>query len=323
MPDTATELQPNRLVPKSGDVFDVIIIGAGPAGMSAALGAGRARLKTLIIDKALPGGQTTTACNIYNYLGFPGGILGADLAKKMEDHLFEYGIYHTCESVDTINDIYEKEKVVRTDLNNLYRTKGIIISVGLEPKKLNMPFERQFLGRGISYCAQCDAANYAGKVVAVIGGGNCACYAADYLSQFAKKIYMIHQKDHLRAVMTLKEKIFNNPIINLMWDSQVTEVFGIDKVEKIKVVNMLNDQYTWLDVNAIFIYAGRIPPVEILNLNLKRDEGGFIITDEYMRTNIPGVYAAGDVRSKQIRQIPTAVSDGMIAAINVERDLTR
>jgi thioredoxin reductase (NADPH) len=302
--------------------YDLLIIGAGPAGMSAALCAGRAKLKVIILEKALPGGETSTACIIDNYLGFPGGILGEDLSKKMEEHMNDYNIQYSCETVESI-DLKNNQKIVTTDLGTSYQAKGIIIATGLEPKKLGASFEERFLGRGISYYAKGDAPFYKEKDVAVIGGGNCACYAADYLSNFVDKIYLIHHSDNIKAVKSLKEKVLNNPKINPLWNSSVQDAFGIDKLEKIKITNSLNNQHTWLDVKAMFVYSGRIPPRVKLHKNLETDEKGYIMTDECMRTNLSGIYAVGDIRSKQIRQIPTAVADGMIAAINVERDILR
>ncbi len=303
------------------DYFDVIIVGSGPGGMSAALCAARAKLSVLIIDRNLPGGQTATAYKISNYLGFPAGILGSDLSVKMEDHLNSYGVAYRCETVEDVSDFEDGLKVVKTDLANQYKTKGVILALGLEPKPLETNFERQFLGRGISYYAQSDIEYYRDKDVAVIGGGNCACYAADYLSQYVNKLFLIHRSDYLKAVRNLKQKVMTNDNINVIWNTVPVDAFGIEKLEKIKLSNVVTQQETWLDVNGVFIYVGRIPPNEILNLNLSLDEKGHIITDEFMRTNIPGIYAAGDIRSKQIRQIATAVSDGMIAAINLDKDL--
>jgi thioredoxin reductase (NADPH) len=319
--DTQVKLKKAQIIPKSGDLFDVIIIGAGPAGMSAALCAGRARLKILILDKAMPGGQTSTAYRIYNYIGFPNGILGPDLAERMEDHLDNYNIYYACEGVEDIGQIHAAEKNIQTDMGNFYRTKAIIIATGLEPKFLDEPFEKRFLGRGISYYAQCDGEAYRDKDVVVIGGGNCACYAAEYLAKTVNKLTLIHRSDYINAVSNLREKIFNNPKIDILWNSEVVDAFGIDHLAKLKVYNRTTQQHTWLDAKAAFIYVGRIPNKTIMSLDLSVDEKGYVVTDEYMRTNIKGVYAAGDIRSKQIRQIATAVSDGMIAAINVERDV--
>ncbi len=317
-----TLVESQQLRPNNGDSFDLIIIGAGPAGMSAAICAGRARLKTLVIEKALPGGQATTAYHITNYLGFPDGILGDSLTFEMEKHMASFSIYYTCESVEDIA-LMGEDKLVTTDMGQSYKSRAVIIAGGLEPKKIGAEFEKKFLGRGISYYAQGDVSFYKDKDVAVIGGGNCACYAADYLAESVNQLYLIHRSDSLKAVSNLKEKVMSNPKIHIIWHSELVDIFGLDKVEKMKVRHVLNDQHTWLDVKGVFVYVGRMPNSNLLHLNLNLDESGYIITDEYMRTNIKGVYAAGDIRSKQIRQIATAVSDGMIAAINAERDLSR
>ncbi|NDC82776.1 FAD-dependent oxidoreductase [bacterium] len=318
-----TLVEREKYKPRNYEDFDLIVIGAGPGGMSAALCACRAKLKTLIIERAVPGGQASTAYIVDNLLGFPGGVLGDTIGRRMEEHLEGHGCYVSFETVEDIESISDREKAVRTNMGHTYKAKAIIISVGLEPQKLDQPFESKFLGRGISYYAQGDASFYQGKDVAVIGGGNCACYAAEYLSQFVNQLYLIHQSDSIKAVRALKEKIVHNPKIQIVWDSKLVDVFGIDKVEKVKIQNSITDQHTWIDVKGVFVYTGRIPPREILNLNLESDAKGFIITDEYMRTNLQGIYAVGDIRSKQVRQIATAVSDGMIAAVNVERDLQR
>lgn len=309
--------------PENGEGFDVVVIGAGPGGMSAALCAARAKLNVLVLEKALPGGQASTAYRIFNFLGYPDGIMGVELAKRMEDHLNQYEIAYSCENVSDIVNIHGPEKKVHTDLGNIYSAKTIIIATGLEPKRLDMPFESKFYGRGISYFAQGDAEDYAGKDVAVIGGGNCACYATEFLSEHVNQLYIIHSGDQLKAVKYVKEKIEKNPKITTIWNSKVVDVFGIDKVEKIKLENLVTGQYTWLDVKGVFLYVGRRPPRDLVNLNVHVDESGYVVTDEYMRTNIKGVYAVGDIRAKQIRQIATAVSDGMIAAVNIERDFFR
>ena len=318
--ETLVEKQP--LKPQQEDIFDIIIIGAGAAGITAAISAARANLKILIIEKALPGGQVSTAYKITNMPGYSSGVFGDDLAVSMEKHLNDYDFYYTCESATDIANKREF-KVVRTDLGSDYRGKSVLIAPGLEPKQLNTDFEKHFIGRGISYYAQGDVENYKDTDVAVIGGGNCACYAADYLSNFVNKLYLIHRSDNIKAVKKLKNKILDNPKIDIIWDSDLEDVFGIDKIEKIKIKNVINDTHTWIDVKGVFVYVGRKPPSTILNVDIDTDSDGFIVTDEYMRTNIKGIYAAGDIRVKQIRQIATAVSDGMIAAINIERDLQR
>ena len=277
----------------------------------------------MLFRSALPGGETATAYQVSNYLGFPGGILGEELSLRMEQQLEEYQLYFTCEPVEDILNAAGKEKEVRTQLGRSYKTKAIILACGLEPKLLGADFEKKFTARGISYYAQGDANEYKGKDVAVIGGGNCACYAADYLSKFVNKLYLIHRSDDLKAVKRLKQKIFDNPVIDILWNTEPVEAFGLDRLEKIKLNNIVTHQTTWLDVKGVFVYVGRTPPEDILSFEVNVDENGFIVTDDYMRTNVKGIYAAGDIRSKQIRQIATAVSDGMIAGINVEKDLNR
>lgn len=322
--NTQTIAEPIKKSPENNDLFDVIIIGSGPSGMSAGICASRSDLKTLVIEKALPGGECSTACRIDNFIGQPkSGILGEDLGRVMEEQMFTHDIFYTCETVIDFINIHGPVKSVVTSLGNEYRTKTIILAIGLEPKKLNAEFENRFMGHGISYYAQADRSFYENKNIVVIGGGNCACYAADYLSTFVNHVYMIHNYDQLRAVKKLKQTIESNEKITLMWNSKVTEVFGVDHVERVKTEHVLTGQSTWLDAQGIFIYVGRVPPQDIVRFDIELDEKGFIITDEYMRTNISGVYAAGDIRSKQVRQIAPAVSDGMLAAINVERDFFR
>ncbi len=309
--------------PQNGEKFDLVIIGAGPAGMSAALCAGRAHLKTLILEKALPGGQIGTAYTIKNYLGFSKDILGEQLALKMEAQLDKYDLYYSRETVLDIEACPNELKVVQTDANHFYLTKTVIIATGLEPKKLETDFEKAFLGRGLSYYAQSDWKSYRNKNVAVIGGGNCACYAADFLAEYANHVYVIHRFDTLKAVKSLKEKILNNPKITVLWQSEVVEAFGLKKLEKIRCTNAVTQNATWIEVQGMFVYIGRIPPKEILHMGMALDEEGYVVTDETMRTSLKGIYAAGDIRSKQIRQIATAVADGMIAAINAEREVSR
>jgi thioredoxin reductase (NADPH) len=319
-----TALEPVRLIPKHLEEFDLVIVGAGPAGSSAAICAARAKLKILILERAVIGGQAGMSYHVENLLGYQEGVLGENLARTIEKQVMTHECYVSFETVEQIvADNTMAPKAVHTNTGNIYYAKAVILANGLEPQKLDKPFENSFFGRGISYYAQGDAAFYANKAVAVIGGGNCACYAADYLSGFVEHLYLIHHSNTVKAVKTLKEKILNNPKIQCIWDSRLEDVFGIDKVEKIKVMNSMTGQHTWLDVKGVFLYVGRIPPKDFAVEGLRTDEKGFVITDECMRSNIKGVYAVGDIRSKQIRQIATAVSDGMIAAVNVERDLAR
>ncbi len=302
--------------------YDIIVVGAGPSGMSAAICAARAQLKVLVLDKAIPGGEASTAYRVDNYLGFPGGVMGLDLARQMEEHMRTFNIDFVCATVDDVRSMGPLDQKVSTDMGRTFLTKAVILSVGLEPKPLGREFEKRFFGRGVSYYAQGDGRSYQGQHVAVIGGGNCACYAAEYLAEHVDRLYLIHRSGHIKAVKSLHDKVLSNPKIQPIWNSEVEDAFGVDKIEKIKVYNTVTGQSIWLDVKCIFVYVGRMPPKEILNLNLQLDEDGYIITDEYMRTSLPGIYAAGDARSKQIRQIATAVADGMIAAVNAGRDIS-
>ena len=313
MPSPAKEIQ------KAEKCYDIVIVGAGPAGMSAAICAARAGLSILLIDQVAMGGEVGLSYKIDNFLGFPGGILGNDLSETMQQQIIDNKIDVVYETVEDILSPHAKVKVIKTDSQNIYKTKTIILALGLEPKKVNKDYEKQFFGRGVSYYAQCDAEFYKDKTVAVLGGGNCACYAANYIAEHVEKLYIIHKSNSLKAVKTLKDKVLTNPKIVPVWNSDVTEVFGIDRVEKIKVDNLETNQHTWIDVKCLFLYVGRIPSVNPVSLEINTDENRFIVTDEYMQTNINGIYAAGDIRSKQIRQIATAVSDGMIASINAGR----
>lgn len=309
--------------PIENDCFDVTIIGAGPAGLSAAICANRAKLNVLLLEKAIPGGGCTTACKIDNLVGYPDGILGVELAQRMEKQAFSYPLTYHCETVTDILNIDSNEKIIKTDLGNTYKSKAIILALGLEPKQLEHSFATRFLGRGVSYYAQGDFESYQNEDVVVYGGGNCACYAADYLAKVVKKVYLVHPSDAIKAVQSLKDAITSAPNIDIIWNSVVADVFGIDHLEKIKIEHTQTHQSTWLDAKALFVYIGRRPSKEIISPEIECDENGYIITDEGMRTNIRGIYAVGDIRNKQIRQIATAISDGMLAAVNIERDILR
>ena len=226
--------------PENGEEFDIIVIGAGPAGMSTAMCARRGGLKTLLIEQALPGGHASTAYHIDNYLGSTTGVLGEDLGRTMEEQVSEYEHYYSCEMVEDIIEFKDNVKLIKTELNNEYRAKAIVIATGLQPKTLDADFEKVF-GRGVSYYAQCDVDMYKDADVAVIGV-EIVCYAAEFYQ--TNKLYLIHKSDHVKAVQKLREKILNNPKIHCLRNSDLSDIFGIDKVEKIKIKNTLSDQYT-------------------------------------------------------------------------------
>ena len=235
--------------------------------------------------------------------------------------MFSHDVFYCCETVIDFLNVHGPVKTVTTSLGNTYRTKTIILAIGLEPKKLNADFEDRFMGQGISYYAQADPSYYKDKNAVVIGGGNCACYAADYLSKFVNHVYMVHNYDSIRAVKKLKGSVESNEKITIMWNSKVTELFGVDHVERVHTENVITGQSTWLDAQGVFIYVGRVPPQDIVRFDVELDEQDSLSP---MNTagNRKGIYA-GDIRSKQVRQIAPAVSDGMIAAINIERDFFR
>lgn len=293
--------------------FDCIILGAGPAGMSAALYASRCCLKTAIIDVNAIGGAPVNYCEIENYLGF-GKIQGFELCEKFENHISEFDIqkfpYEEIKSVDLVSPI---KKIIT--LNQEFSAKSVIIATGAKNKKLNVKGEIENIGKGVSYCAVCDGAFYKDKIVAVVGGGNSALEEALYLTNHAKKVYLIHRRDEFRADKIVQDKIFSSKKIEFIPDSIVEEILADKYVNSIKIKNVKTNKITKLKTDGIFPYIGLEPNIEHFCAQLKLDESGFILTDEFMKTNIDGVYAIGDVRKTPLRQVITAVADGAIAGI--------
>lgn len=292
-------------------MYDLIIIGGGPAGLTASIYAKRFGLNALLIEKFGTGGQVPLTDLIDNYPGFPDGISGVELATRITEQAKKFNV----EIVnDEVIDVELNEiKKVKTS-NGVYESKGIIIATGASPKKLNIPGEKEFTGRGVSYCAVCDAYFYKNKDVVVVGGGDSALTEALYLTTFVNKLYLVHRRDKFRAAQYLQEKVFNNKKIELLLNSELKEIKGEKRVQKVLVYNKEKNESIELDVNGVFIYVGYNPNTEIFKNKINLDENGFIITDEEMRTNVKFVYAAGDVRRKSLRQIITACSDGAIAA---------
>lgn len=297
--------------------FDCIILGGGPAGLSASLYAHRAGLKTTIIDVTALGGAPINYCEIENYLGFK-KIQGFELCEKFENHIGEFEIekypYEEIKSIDLISPI----KKIKT-LNHEFSAKSIIIATGAKNKKLGVAGEIENIGHGVSYCAVCDGAFYKDKIVAVVGGGNSALEEALYLTKHAKKVYLIHRRGTFRADKIIQDKIFSNKKIELVLDSVVEEILADEKVHTIKIKNVKNNKNAKLKVDGIFPYIGLEPNIEHFGAQLKLDESGFILTDEFMKTNIDGIYAIGDVRKTPLRQVITAVSDGAIAGIEASK----
>ena len=297
--------------------YDVAVIGGGPAGLGAAIYAARGGLKTLVIEKGLIGGQILLTADVDNYPGFEETISGYDLVEKMRKQAEKFQAEFREEEVTAIS-LEGLCKIVETDRNS-YRAKAIIYCAGAHPRKLAVPGEERFTGRGVSYCATCDGALFRNKTVAVIGGGDSAVEEAEFLTRFADKVYIIHRRDKLRAVHAVQERAFKNKKINFIWDTVVHEIIGDEKVEKLILFNKQKNLIFDLKVDGVFVYVGIIPNNSLIESRIELDPHGFVLTDDDRQTNIPGIFAAGDIIHKVLRQVVTAVSDGATAAFSAEK----
>lgn len=299
-------------------MYDVIIVGGGPAGLTAAIYSCRAGKKVLLIERMVPGGQVAYTSTVENYTGFK-KLSGGELAELMFNHAKSFNPDIVFSDVLDIN-LNEKVKKVVTH-SGTFESKTIILCLGASAKQLNLQNERKFLGRGVSYCATCDGSFFKDKVVAIVGGGNSSLEEAIYLSALAKKVYLIHRRDEFRGEQILVNKITElskkeNSNLEILYSSAVKAINGENKLEDVVVTNLKSKEDQTLKTDALFIAIGRKPDTEILQGKINLDANGYIITNEKMETSVAGVYAAGDVRQKQLRQIVTAVSDGAIASIN-------
>lgn len=297
--------------------FDLVIIGGGPAGLTAGLYAARARMNAVMIEKVVPGGQILTTDWIENYPGFPEGLTGWDLVAKLTEQVKRFNLNienGNVVSLDFSGDIKKIELSNRT-----ITTKAVIIATGASPRKLGVPGEERFIGKGVSFCGTCDAPFFKDRVVAAVGGGDTAVQESLYLTKFAKKVYLIHRRDELRATKILQERVFANDKIELVWDSVITDIEGgLMNVEKVALKNVKTDETKKLDVDGCFVWVGIHPNTEFVKGAVKVDESGFVITDARMETSVPGVFAVGDVRNTPLRQIVTAAGDGAIASFSAE-----
>lgn len=301
-------------------IYDTIIIGGGPAGYTAALYAARGGLDTLLLERMSVGGQMTLTGDIDNYPGFDEGIDGFTLGMKMQKGAERFGAkteYAEVRSVDFSGDI----KRVEAESGN-YFSKTVIIAAGANPRKLGIAGEQEFIGRGVHYCAHCDGRFYKDKTVAVIGGGNSAVADALYLSRLVKKVYLIHRRDSLRAEKIYHEPLMKTENVEFLWDSTVSEFITDTRVTGIKVKNVKTNAITEISCDGIFISIGRSPATDFLMGKIKLDENGYIIADESTRTSVKGVFAAGDIRTKALRQVVTAAADGAVAAHYAEEYLS-
>ena len=297
--------------------LDLIIIGGGPAGLTAAIYAGRAKLNTLLLENMILGGQVRNSFTIENYPGFK-SIEGGKLADLIQEQAAEFGA--VIDEFDLIENIYlsDEEKTVETE-TYIYKPKAVIIATGAVPRKLPIKGENEFAGRGIHYCAVCDGAMYEGKNIAVVGGGNSALEEALFLTRFAEKVYLVRRYDYFRGEQSVIDEVFNHPKIEVLLNEDMIEAKGDDFLNSVVLKNTVSKEISELKVDAVFGYIGTEPKTADIKEYLNLTEQGYIITDEDMQTNIKGVYAAGDVRDKKFRQITTAVADGTIALLNAEK----
>jgi thioredoxin reductase (NADPH) len=300
-----------------GERYDLIIIGGGPAGLTAGLYASRARLSTLLIEKGIMGGQITNAELVENYPGFPQGISGFELGQLMHQQATKYGLETFIAEVSGV-EFAEAIKVIHTS-EGTYQAKAVIIAGGSEHGKLGIPGEERLLGKGVSYCATCDGALFRDQRVAVLGGGDAAITEALFLTRFASKVMVIHRRDQLRASKILQEKVFASPKIDFFWDMVVEEIIGDGEVRELRLRNVKNGKIFTLAASGVFIYVGLKPNTDYLKDILPLDEARHILVNPLMETKIPGVFAAGDICHNSARQAITAAGSGATAALSAER----
>lgn len=302
-------------------VFDMVVIGGGPGGYTAALYAARAGLDTVVLEKLSAGGQIALATQVDNYPGFPDGIDGYTLGENMRLGAERFGAKTELAEVYAV-DLRADPKVIETSEGTFYG-KTAVLATGASPKVLGLPGEQELVGRGVSYCATCDGMFYRGKTVVIVGGGNTAAAEALALSRIVKEVILVHRRDTLRA-----SKIYHVPLmqagnVKFIWNSTVTQLVYGEKLSGVKIKNLLTGEETLQETDGLFVSIGRAPATKMVKQQLTLDEGGYVAADESTRTNIPGVFAVGDLRSKSVRQVVTAVADGAVAAHYAEEYLSQ
>ncbi len=302
----------------SAQEYDIIIIGGGPAGMTAGLYASRAELKTLLVEKMIMGGQMMTATLVENWPGYPGGIEGPELMTRFQQHCVEFGLETTTGEVEKIEDLGKQKRLVIDGKE--YLCKAVIVATGANPRKLGIAGEEVLVGRGVSYCATCDGAFFRNVAIAVIGGGDTAAEEAVFLTRFASRIYLVHRRDELRTTKILQNRIFANDKIEMVWNSVVT---GLDSdntgLTGIKVENIETGESRQLDAVGMFVAIGVSPISQFLGGLIDLDESGYVKAGENAHTSVAGVFAAGDCRTNVLKQVSTAVGDGAVAATQAEK----
>lgn len=302
--------------------FDLIIVGGGPAGLCAAMYAGRGMLNAVLLERGIPGGELLNTELIEDYPGFE-SILGRDLAARMAAHAEKFGANIRQEVVEGIQRLDDGTFEVLTGTGQRYLAPAVILTAGGTPVKLGVPGELEYAGRGVSYCAVCDGAFFKGETIAVVGGGDAAVEEADYLTRYAEKVYVIHRRDSFRASKLLQERLFANPKIEVIWNKRVVEVQGEPSgVKQLQLEDTATGEKSTLGVTGVFIFIGFKPNSGLIKEHFDHDPAGYIVTDDRMMTSIPGLFAAGDLRVQLTRQVTTAVGDATTAAIAVEKYLT-
>jgi thioredoxin reductase (NADPH) len=303
--------------------YDVVIIGAGPAGMCAGMYAGRSMLRTVVLEQGMPGGELLNTEVIEDYIGFE-HILGWELAEKFNSHAVKFGAeIRTSVRVEKVRKIADGTFETITENGDVFRSPAVIVTAGGTPVKLEVPGEIEYAGKGVSYCAICDGAFFKGHTIVVVGGGDAACEEADFLTRYAEKVWLVHRRDEFRASKIVQQRLFANPKIEVIWDTVVDRIAGADGLMTHAALRNVKTGATRdLTATGIFIFVGFTPNTGVIEGHVEHDAAGYLLTDANMQTSIPGLFAAGDVRVQLTRQVTTAVGDATTAAIAVEKFLT-
>lgn len=317
--DQSTEPRPHDDTRSAQAIYDVIILGAGPGGLTAATYTSRARRRTLVLAGPLPGGQPANTDRVENFIGFPEGIGGPELAQRFQDQPIRFGAEVLMETATGV-ELAAPPFTVTTHQGS-YSGRTLIIATGAVPRRLGVPGEDRFFGRGVSVCATCDGFFYADKRVVVVGGGDSAVTEALFLTRFAREVAIIHRRDQLRAARINQERAFANPKIRIAWDTVLEEILGDQTVTAVRVRNVKTAERSTIETDGVFLYVGMEPKTEMFAGQVELDEQGYIVSDRRQRTNVPGVFVAGDVQDPVYRQLVVAAGTGAIAAMEAERFL--